>query len=54
MQVFNSYQATNYINVLQEGCWGVNQNDFLSTVYFYNAKAFQNDKSYKVTADLYS
>jgi hypothetical protein len=30
----------------------VNQNDFLKNIYIYNAKAFQNNMDYKVSATL--
>lgn len=43
--------ATDYLNATTN-CSAVNQNDFVSTIYFYNGEAYGLNKNFNVTATL--
>jgi len=51
INIFQTSVASNYLNATTQ-CSAVNQNDFVSTIYFYNGEAYGLNQNYNVTATL--
>lgn len=47
MNFYQTEQATNYLDKLT-GCSAVNMNDYVDTIYFYNALASNIANTYQV------